>query len=505
MQMFSYRFAFLLVISFSLISHAKAKRKPAAYERPPQFVLLGFDGSKDNAFWDESVAFADTVPTMSGAQKIKFTYFINPPYYLAKEFRKTYNTPVLGPGVSCIGFSDTTEGIAARLARTNRAFEAGHEIASHANSHCDQSGADKTANMYGRPWNFEHWNQEFEQFNLLLFGAYKINKIQPEKPGLLGNGFSFGVENISGFRAPLLATTPDLFPVLKKFNFRYDTSKIASPDYWPQRQTWGGWNIPLAQIKIAGSTRKTLSMDYNWLIFHSAGVSKKDLSTDVRKQYYDQMLESYKYYFKQNYFGNRAPVQIGHHFSKWNNGVYWDAMKEFSKFVCNKPEVRCVTFAEYANWLDAVDAPTLNAYRSGSFSRLPDDKTIKDIAAPVLADIRLDWSDLQFDAIVPEEFKRKVDILKWAPQIEVDLVKTGSATITRTDLMALVKKSDAGKPEFVGQRPPVIIRASLYNQSGRNMIWQTYKVFNLGTPTEVIEGPLEANIDKGLDHANAHD
>ena len=64
--------------------------------------------------------------------------------------------------------------------------------------------------MYGRPLNFDHWNQEFEQFNLLLFGAYKINKIQPEKPGLLGNGFSFGVENITGFRAPLLATTPRL-------------------------------------------------------------------------------------------------------------------------------------------------------------------------------------------------------------------------------------------------------------------------------------------------------
>lgn len=142
--------------------------------------------------------------------------------------------------------------------------------------------------------------------------------------------------------------------------------------------------MPLAQIKIAGSTRKTLSIDYNWLIFHSAGVSKKDLSADDRKQYYDQMLESYKYYFKQNYFGNRAPVQIGHHFSKWNNGVYWDAMKEFSKFVCNKPEVRCVTFAEYANWLDAVDAPTLNAYRSGTFPRLADDKTIKDIAAQLI-------------------------------------------------------------------------------------------------------------------------
>lgn len=71
MQMFSYRFAFLLIISFSLISQAKTKRKPAAYERPPQFVLLGFDGSKDNAFWDESMAFADTVSTMNNAQCTK--------------------------------------------------------------------------------------------------------------------------------------------------------------------------------------------------------------------------------------------------------------------------------------------------------------------------------------------------------------------------------------------------------------------------------------------------
>lgn len=66
-----------------------------------------------------------------------------------------------------------------------------------------------------------------------------------------------------------------------------------------------------------------------------------------------EMLASYRDYFYANYNGSRAPVNIGHHFSEWNDGVYWQTMKDFAEEVCGLPDVRCVTYTGLADWLDA--------------------------------------------------------------------------------------------------------------------------------------------------------
>ena len=57
-------------------------------------------------------------------------------------------------------------------------------------------------------------------------------------------------------------------------------------------------------------------------------------------------------YFAEHYSTNRAPIFIGHHFSQWNDGVYWSVMQDFAREVCGKPEVKCVTFKELANYLN---------------------------------------------------------------------------------------------------------------------------------------------------------
>jgi hypothetical protein len=67
---------------------------------------------------------------------------------------------------------------------------------------------------------------------------------------------------------------------------------------------------------------------------------------------YNDTLTSYRNYFKGNFAGTRAPVFIGHHFSRWNDGVYWEVMKTFAREECGKPEVRCVTYRELADYLD---------------------------------------------------------------------------------------------------------------------------------------------------------
>ena len=75
-------------------------------------------------------------------------------------------------------------------------------------------------------------------------------------------------------------------------------------------------------------------------------------------------------YFKVNYLGNRAPIDIGHHFSMWNGGIYWRAIKRFAKKVCHLPEVICGTYTDLAEFLWHKKPETLNAYQNGSFPKM---------------------------------------------------------------------------------------------------------------------------------------
>jgi hypothetical protein len=367
----------------------------------------------------------------------------------------------------------------------------GHEIGSHANSHCDQTGKDKNDPMFGNTWDFNAWDSEFTQFNNIFFNIFTINKL-PKPAQYAPSGFAFNKDNIVGFRAPLLAYTDGLWPTLQKHNFRYDTSKQSAPNYWPQKQNWGGWNFPLARIKIAGTNRTTLSMDYNWLVYHSGGASKPGLTEEERLRFKQQMLDSYNFYFKENYFGGRAPVHIGHHFSKWNGSAYWDAMQEFAKFVCNKPEVRCVTYSEYADWLDNLDQPTYEAYRSGEFAKLKDDNSIKNIAAPFLARVSLDQSDKTFEAVVAPQDVKMLKLTKGSVQLQVNFKPQASNVITKEDLI-----------KQYGKGSTILIRSVLLNKDKKPLDWSTYKVEGLGTVTEKVSDPIEDKANEP-ETADAH-
>jgi hypothetical protein len=80
-------------------------------------------------------------------------------------------------------------------------------------------------------------------------------------------------------------------------------------------------------------------------------------------------MQTYLHYFKTNYAGNRAPLHIGHHFTGYQGGAYNEALKSFARAVCGLPEVRCVTYARLADFMDQQNADTLAAYRRGDFAR----------------------------------------------------------------------------------------------------------------------------------------
>lgn len=304
-------------------------------DRPPQFVLLAFDGSLNLDFWNESRAFAKDAG-------VKFTYFASGVYFVPDTMKSVYNAPEHGVGHSDIGWGGPAANIPLRYKQMQTAHDEGHEIASHANGHFD-----------GSKWSQADWESEFQQWDKLIFQGTGVT------PGL-----SFGPQDSIGFRAPLLGYSPGLYATLAAHGYKYDTSKTSQTNYWPQ-QINGIWNFPLAALRIVGSGKKTLSMDYNFYYADSNGLPKPENKEIYKKQ----MIDTYMAYFESNYFGNRAPVHIGHHFSKWNGGAYWEAMQTFARRVCGLPEVKCVTYSELLKFVTENKAK-IPDYQAGKFTKM---------------------------------------------------------------------------------------------------------------------------------------
>jgi hypothetical protein len=106
-------------------------------------------------------------------------------------------------------------------------------------------------------------------------------------------------------------------------------------------------------------------MDYNFYYLHS----KAKPNPSQAKRYEEDMFKTYMNYFESNYNGNRAPIHIGHHFSAWNNGAYWNALFQFAEAVCGQPEVQCITYSELADFMDLLTPTQITAYQKGVFPK----------------------------------------------------------------------------------------------------------------------------------------
>jgi hypothetical protein len=81
--------------------------------------------------------------------------------------------------------------------------------------------------------------------------------------------------------------------------------------------------------------------------------------------------QSYVRYFENSYYGNRAPVDLGNHFERWDNSAFTNALQRFVLEECVKPEVRCVPYRDLVDWLDARPPQQLAAFEAGAFPHLP--------------------------------------------------------------------------------------------------------------------------------------
>jgi hypothetical protein len=324
-------------------------------KRPPQFVVVSFDGSGGVQLWP----YWRWIARRAHAH---FTFFVSGVYLLDEARSRLYHPPRHLPGRSDIGFAQAEGEVPARavvlgmLQQMTIAYRAGHEIASHFNGHFCAPYAGNVGT-----WSAADWRQELNEFDKLVFHASENNRLRPRLR------LPFGPSEIVGERTPCLqGNLPVLYRVLARRGFRYDASKVAVLGDWPRREL-GLWSAPLLEVPFVGHTYRVFTMDYNFYANQtSAHEAPLADSRRIGREVYNTIWRA----FRTSYHGNRAPLPLGYHFETWNHWAYDHALARFLVKACRMPEVRCVSYRELVDWLDKQQASALRRYRAGGFPHL---------------------------------------------------------------------------------------------------------------------------------------
>lgn len=315
-----------------------AKRLKAG-QKPPQFVVFSWDGAGE-----DSQKLFSHFRSVAKKYDATMTYFLSGVYLLPEEKKALYNPPQHSAGRSDIGFNDT-EGIRDTLDELRAAWLDGNEIGTHFNGHfCGPDGGVGT-------WSVEEWKSEISQAKSFVKN-WKTNAplLKAEAP----LPFDYDKELV-GARTPCLEGQKNMVAAARTMGFRYDSSGIGN-QVWPAKKD-GVWDLPLQLVPVPGRAFETLSMDYNFM-FNQSGTTQGD--PNQHAYWGNQMRDGLLQAFGRSYKGNRAPLIIGNHFESWNGGTYMRAIEETIKTVCTQQDVRCVSFRQLADWLDAQDPATLS-------------------------------------------------------------------------------------------------------------------------------------------------
>ncbi|GGA72273.1 polysaccharide deacetylase [Nitratireductor aestuarii] len=300
-----------------------------ARERPPQYVLISFDGAGPVAQWKRSRELA----TQVGAE---FTYFLSCVYLLTRENRSTYVAPGANGPKSNVGYASSREDVAARLDQIWKARAEGHEIANHGCGHLD-----------GAHWSVADWQHEFKQFDKVLLNAWKLNDIAGEP----ADWAKFAREEVKGFRAPYLSTSSTLFKALDATSFLYDGSTVSNGPVAVKVKD-GVYRFSLPMIPEGPRQRPIIAMDYNLYFRHSGAQEEPERGAEFEQRAYEAFMAA----FTRQYDNGRTPLQIGLHFTLMNGGAYWRALERFAREVCPRKDVRCVSNQRYLDETESKQA-----------------------------------------------------------------------------------------------------------------------------------------------------
>ncbi|MFI5687373.1 hypothetical protein [Streptomyces sp. NPDC051636] len=319
-------------------------------QKPPQFVIFSWDGAGE-----DSQKLFSHFREVAKANNATMTYFLSGVYLLPKEKRDLYRPPQHAQGSSEIGFNDE-QGIADTVTQLRLAWLEGNEIGTHFNGHfCGNEGG------VGK-WSVAEWKSEISQAKGFVKN-WKTNTGMTKEPPL---PFDYDKELI-GARTPCLEGQKNFMKAARDLGFRYDTSGV-NDQVWPKKR-YGLWDLSMQLVPFPGHSYEQLTMDYNFMVNQSGTSTQGD--PDKYDYWGDQMRDGLIKGFYRAYDGNRAPLVIGNHFESWNGGTYMRAIDEVVEQVCNKPDVRCVSFHQLADWLDAQDPQVLARLRTLKVGEAP--------------------------------------------------------------------------------------------------------------------------------------
>jgi len=439
-------------------------------KRPPQFILISFDGSYTTEMWKATREVAIK-------NRAKVTHFISGVDFLigstrgkiAESTDHIYIPPRYSGGRrSDIGFGGTKQLLEERLRQIKLSIESGMEIGSHANAHFN-----------GTNWTMGEWSYEFDWFHKLVLEVFSINNVSEYRVGFSEGSWQSLLKNqMKSFRAPYLGRGEGLWRALGKSNwvmlgenqnhrYLYDASDVTrNTSAWPERSPYGFWYFRMATIPVPELGRNVLSMDYNFYVAHSDNPNDPKDKPELANRFEEQMYQAYINWFFKNYYGNRAPINIGHHFSTWNRGAYWKALQRFMRDVCTQPEVVCASGQELVAYLQAKSPSELVQLTLGQFDR-SDIPTIQ-MAQNVPVRNNSKHANLVYPyqsldrAFIPSHSKDQISMF-WYLRFQDQKIKANSinlkslaeAGVTRVDLVAADKKGnqlDIMKWEIVWNR-----------------------------------------------------
>jgi hypothetical protein len=313
------------------------KLKPG--EKPPQFIVLSFDGVGWHEKWQFWHSIAQRVP-------LRFTGFLTGLYLLDEQHKTYYHGPGHLPGHSSLGAWNTPADVVQEVKDLNNAYSLGDEIGTHYMGHfCDDNPPGATQ------WTTADWNSDLNQFFDVFRNYKKVDNI-PGMPTL-----KVPASTIKGERTPCLEGRPDqLFPALEQHKFLYDSSPDRAGIAWPQKVN-GVWRMGMADFPLAGTDHRVITMDYNF--WYAQEQASSTVAPAKSKQDTQQIFQTYMNMYGAAYNGNRAPLILGNHFEQWNNNAYTNALAQFALKACGRPNTYCVPFIDVVRWMQAQDPKVL--------------------------------------------------------------------------------------------------------------------------------------------------
>ena len=301
-----------------------------AGQRPPQFVVISWDGGGQTG-----AALNSYFQDVARAYDAKMTYFLSAIYFLPQAKKALYHPPRHRVGASDIGYFPDRY-IHSTIEQTGKAWLAGHEIGTHFNGHfCGPTGVSA--------WSPADWKVEIEHVHRFV-AQWRTNTGFTDLPSL---PFDYRTELVGG-RAPCLEGSANLRKAAEQLGWRYDSS-ATRPASWP-RKDCGLWDLSMQPIPLPGTRAGVISMDYNFMA-NQSGTPNGDPA--MRPTWKKATVTSYAAGFRRAYDGNRAPLVIGNHFEQWNGGIYMEAVEEAMRVMAQQPDTRFVTMRQLCDWLDA--------------------------------------------------------------------------------------------------------------------------------------------------------